>query len=62
MAQSWDARVERFGYITPDRGEGDIAIIADGFRELAEGQRVSFVVEPEPRGKGKWCVIAVSVI
>mmetsp|Transcript_57580 Transcript_57580/g.171353 ORF Transcript_57580/g.171353 Transcript_57580/m.171353 type:complete len:187 (+) Transcript_57580:123-683(+) len=47
-----------FGYITPDGGGQDVfvhfsAIRGTGFRELAEGQRVSFGVEPDPKGKGK---------
>merc|ERR1711998_751995 len=47
-----------FGYITPDRGDGDIfvhfsAITGAGFRQLEEGQRVRFGVEPDPKGKAK---------
>ena len=47
-----------FGYITPDNGEGDVfvhfsAIRGEGFRELQDGQRVSFGVEPDTKGKGK---------
>eukprot|EP00420_Gonyaulax_spinifera_P037896 CAMPEP_0197873004 /NCGR_PEP_ID=MMETSP1439-20131203/2941_1 /TAXON_ID=66791 /ORGANISM="Gonyaulax spinifera, Strain CCMP409" /LENGTH=201 /DNA_ID=CAMNT_0043492035 /DNA_START=97 /DNA_END=702 /DNA_ORIENTATION=- len=55
-----------FGYITPDAGEKDIfvhfsSIQGSGFRELQEGQRVSFGVEPDPKGKGKGSVRAVAV-
>uniref|UniRef100_A0A7S2VK33 RRM domain-containing protein n=1 Tax=Zooxanthella nutricula TaxID=1333877 RepID=A0A7S2VK33_9DINO len=55
-----------FGYISPDNGEGDVfvhfsAIQSSGFRELEEGQRVSFGVEPDPKGKGKGSVRAVAV-
>ena len=47
-----------FGYITPDNGEGDVfvhfsAIRGEGFRELQDGQRVSFGVEPDTKGKGE---------
>eukprot|EP00401_Gymnodinium_catenatum_P055360 CAMPEP_0117532648 /NCGR_PEP_ID=MMETSP0784-20121206/39476_1 /TAXON_ID=39447 /ORGANISM="" /LENGTH=181 /DNA_ID=CAMNT_0005329047 /DNA_START=31 /DNA_END=576 /DNA_ORIENTATION=- len=55
-----------FGYITPDKGEKDIfvhfsAIQSSGFRELVEGQRVSFGVEPDPKGKDWGAVRAVAV-
>uniref|UniRef100_A0A7S2VJP9 RRM domain-containing protein n=1 Tax=Zooxanthella nutricula TaxID=1333877 RepID=A0A7S2VJP9_9DINO len=55
-----------FGYISPDSGDGDVfvhfsAIQGNGFRELEEGQRVSFGVEPDPKGKGKGSVRAVAV-
>merc|ERR1719410_422834 len=58
-----------FGYISPDVGDGDIfvhfsAIQGAGFRELMEGQRVSFGVEPDTKGrqKGQTRAVAVSVI
>eukprot|EP00401_Gymnodinium_catenatum_P055777 CAMPEP_0117565530 /NCGR_PEP_ID=MMETSP0784-20121206/56616_1 /TAXON_ID=39447 /ORGANISM="" /LENGTH=189 /DNA_ID=CAMNT_0005363327 /DNA_START=31 /DNA_END=600 /DNA_ORIENTATION=- len=55
-----------FGYITPDEGERDIfvhfsAIQSSGFRELVEGQRVTFGVEPDPKGKDRGAVRAVAV-
>jgi len=56
-----------FGYITPDdEGECDIfvhfsSICASGFRALEEGQRVSFGIEPDPKGKGKGSLRAVAV-
>jgi len=55
-----------FGYITPDGSDKDIfvhfsAIQGQGFRELQEGQRVQFGVEPDPKGKGKGSVRAVAV-
>merc|ERR1712129_540344 len=48
-----------FGYITPDEGDGDIFVhfsairSSGGFRDLTENQRVSFGMEPDPKGKGK---------
>merc|ERR1719401_3386338 len=47
-----------FGYITPDAGGSDVfvhfsAIQGGGFRELQEGQRVQFGMEPDPKGKGR---------
>merc|ERR1719330_1672514 len=55
-----------FGYITPDDGQTDIfvhfsAIQGRGYRELQEGQRVRFGVEPDTKGKGKSSVRAVAV-
>src|SRR5436853_7889795 len=64
----WFNDAKGFGFITPENGEKDsfvhhTAIQADGFKTLAEGQRVEFDVvqgqkgpaaqnvdEPEPRG------------
>ena len=44
-----------FGFITQDNGEGDIfvhfsAITAEGFKTLAEGQKVSFDVAQGKKG------------
>jgi CspA family cold shock protein len=44
-----------FGFISPDGGGKDIFVHATaveraGMRALAEGQRVSFEVEPDARG------------
>lgn len=57
-----------FGYITPDRGDGGDVFVhfsailgSDGFKELREGDRVEFGVEPDPKGKGKGSVRAVAV-
>ena len=48
-----DAKV--FGFITPEYGSKDLfvhfsAISSQGFRTLAEGQRVEFDVENGPKG------------
>lgn len=45
-----------FGFITPDEGGEDLfvhqsSIIADGFRSLAEGQRVEYDVGQGPKGQ-----------
>lgn len=44
-----------FGFIVPDEGEDEVffhqsEIIMEGFRTLAEGQRVEFEVEKGPKG------------
>ncbi len=46
-----------FGFIKPDDGSRDVfvhisAVTSSGLGQLAEGQRVSFDVEPDSRGKG----------
>jgi CspA family cold shock protein len=47
-----------FGFIEPDEGGRDIfvhasALEAAGLRTLNEGDRVSFVLEDDRRGRGK---------
>ena len=47
-----------FGFIEPDEGGKDIfvhasALEAAGIRTLNEGDRVSFVLEDDRRGRGK---------
>jgi CspA family cold shock protein len=46
-----------FGFITPDGGAKDVfvhvsALEASGLRTLADGQKVSFDIEPDRMGKG----------
>ena len=46
-----------FGFITPDDGGPDIfvhvtAVERAGIRNLNEGQRLSFDIEPDKKGKG----------
>jgi CspA family cold shock protein len=46
-----------YGFITPDGGGSDVFvhhtnIEMDGYKELKEGQRVSYVAVPSPKGKG----------
>jgi cold shock protein len=47
-----------FGFITPEDGSRDVfvhatALEAAGIRSLNEGERVSFVLEDDRRGRGK---------
>lgn len=52
----WFNATKGFGFISPEEGEDVFvhfsAIQTSGYRELAEGQRVEFDVENDPRGKG----------
>ena len=52
----WFNATKGFGFIRPEEGEDVFvhfsAIQTSGYRELAEGQRVEFDVENDPRGKG----------
>jgi cold shock protein len=46
-----------YGFITPDAGGRDIfvhvtAVEQAGLKSLSEGQRISFDVEPDKKGKG----------
>jgi len=51
----WFNETKGFGFITQDNGGKDVfvhfnAIVSDGFKTLAEGQRVSFNIEQGPKG------------
>ncbi|MBX7114311.1 MAG: cold-shock protein [Myxococcaceae bacterium] len=51
----WFNDAKGFGFISPDGGGEDVfchhtAIQADGFRTLAEGQKVEFDVTKGPKG------------
>ena len=52
----WFNASKGFGFIEQDNGEDVFvhhsAIKMEGYRELNEGQRVTFDVENDPRGKG----------
>ncbi|HEY7458974.1 MAG TPA: cold-shock protein [Xanthobacteraceae bacterium] len=46
-----------YGFIRPDDGSRDVfvhvsAVTTSGLGTLAEGQRISFEIEPDKRGKG----------
>lgn len=47
-----------FGFVTPEDGSKDVfvhatALEAAGIRSLNEGDRISFVLEDDRRGRGK---------
>ena len=51
----WFNDAKGYGFITPEDGSKDVfvhhtAIQADGFRTLAEGQKVEFDVNKGPKG------------
>ncbi|SFB79542.1 cold-shock DNA-binding protein family [Marinospirillum celere] len=52
----WFNDAKGFGFITPENGGSDLfahfsEILADGFKSLAENQRVSFDVTTGPKGQ-----------
>ncbi|SFB90717.1 cold shock protein (beta-ribbon, CspA family) [Marinospirillum celere] len=52
----WFNDTKGFGFITPENGGDDLfahfsEIQSDGFKSLAENQRVSFEVTTGPKGK-----------
>ena len=51
----WFNDAKGFGFISPEGGNKDVfvhasAVEAAGMRSLAEGQKVSFDVQPDPKG------------
>ncbi len=60
----WFNESKGFGFIERDDGEGDVfvhysAIQADGFKTLAEGQKVTFEIQDGPKGPAAANVRAV---
>ncbi len=54
----WFNETKGYGFISNDDGGADVfvhfsAIVADGFKTLAEGQKVTFDTEPDPKDTGK---------
>lgn len=54
----WFNEEKGFGFISDDDGSGDVfvhfsAIQGNGFRTLAEGQKVTFDTEQDPKDRNK---------
>jgi CspA family cold shock protein len=61
----WFSAEKGFGFITPEDGSADVfvhfsAIVGEGYKELAEGQRVEFDVTQGQKGPQASNVKAVS--
>ncbi|MDD5937850.1 MAG: cold-shock protein [Clostridiales bacterium] len=60
----WFNEEKGYGFISNDDGSGDVfvhfsAIQGTGFRTLAEGQKVTYDTEPDPKDTGKMRAINV---
>ena len=56
-----------FGFISNEEGGEDVfvhfsAIVADGFKTLSEGQRVTFDMEQDPKNSGKMRAVNVCAV
>ena len=64
----WFNNEKGFGFISNDDGSGDVfvhfsAIVAEGYKKLLEGQKVTFETEPDPRGaKGVRATNVVAIV
>ena len=61
----WFNAEKGYGFIAPDQGGDDVfvhysAIVAEGYKRLKEGQRVSFETEADPKNAEK--LRAVNVV
>ena len=62
----WFNEKKGFGFIANDEGGDDIfvhfsAIVSDGFKTLADGQKVTFDIEKDPKNSNKLHAVNVRV-
>lgn len=60
----WFNQEKGYGFISNDDGSGDVfvhfsAIKMDGYKTLAEGQKVTYETEPDPRDSAKMRAVNV---
>lgn len=63
----WFNESKGYGFISNDDGGDDVFIhfsniVGDGFKTLAEGQKVTFDIEPDPKNSGKMRATNVQVV
>lgn len=63
----WFNESKGYGFISNDEGGDDVfvhfsSIVGNGFRTLAEGQKVTFEVEPDPKNSSKMRAVNVQAI
>lgn len=63
----WFNEQKGFGFISNDEGGADVfvhfsSIVADGFKTLKEGQKVTFEIEADPHNTGKSRAANVCVV
>ena len=63
----WFNAEKGYGFIANDEGGDDVfvhfsAIIAEGYRRLKEGQKVTFETEPDPKNPEKLRAVNVQAI
>ena len=63
----WFNEQKGFGFISNDEGGADVfvhfsSIMADGFKTLKEGQKVTFEIEEDPHGVLLWGKIIITDI
>ena len=62
----WFNEAKGFGFISNDDGSDDVfvhfsSIMVDGFKTLAEGQKVNYDVEQDPKNASKLRAINVTL-
>jgi CspA family cold shock protein len=62
----WFNESKGFGFISNDDGSGDVfvhfsSIQSEGFKNLIEGQKVSYDVEPDPKDNRKMRAVNVRI-